>query len=155
VDALQQEYLSRFPVAGDAFRLRDRAEHVFGEAARVHAFAAACTAGGPDDVTTALGALMNASQHSCATLFTCSCPELDRLVALARHHGALGARLTGAGWGGCTVSLVRRGTEDAFIAAMLASYNDSDNGAGGLRGHPPGDVVFATLPGSGAGILVL
>lgn len=45
-----------------------------------------------------LGHLMNESHTSCHELFDCSAPELNRLVELARQGGAIGARLTGAGW---------------------------------------------------------
>ena len=150
VDALQATYLSRFPVAGDDFRLYQRAKHVFSEAKRVFDFEAACRNGSGADVLAALGQLMDASQQSCGNLFGCSCAELDELTALARTHGAMGSRLTGAGWGGCTVSLVREGTQDAFVQALLSGYYPAH---GGLRGHPAADVVFATVPGAGACIL--
>ena len=146
---MQTEYLSRFPVAGDEFRLYQRAKHVFSEAKRVFDFQAVCALQGPDALAQ-LGRLMDESQASCDALFDCSCPELDSLTALARAKGAEGSRLTGAGWGGCTVSLVRSGTEGTFIPALLADYFPAH---GGLQGHAQNDVVFATVPGSGACIV--
>ena len=54
--------------------------------------------------------------------FVVSTPELDRLVELALEHGAVGARLTGAGFGGCIVALVEPPRAEAFAAGVTDRY---------------------------------
>jgi len=65
---------------------------------------------------------MNESHASCRDDYEVSCPELEALVAIARDHGALGARLTGAGFGGSTVSLVPEDRADQLIKALRVEY---------------------------------
>ncbi|KIY97734.1 galactokinase [Monoraphidium neglectum] len=167
-------------VRDEGFKLRDRAAHVYSEADRVYAFQAAAADGG-DSAMADLGALMDASHASCSKLYECSCPELDSLVAVAKGAGALGARLTGAGWGGCTVSLVQREQVGPFIQRLREEYFDPLLKAGRVTegempevraqgprgGGVPGGarragmsgeegtwlVLFASPPSSGAAVL--
>ncbi len=69
------------------------------------------------------GALMNESHESSRSNFENSTPELDLLVSMAqRLPGVLGARLTGAGFGGATVTLCERGTADRIAQQLAADY---------------------------------
>ena len=69
------------------------------------------------------GHLMDASHESLRELFEVSSPELDAAVDIARRvPGVYGARMTGAGFGGCTVALVRPESVDALVAALEAEY---------------------------------
>ncbi|MDP3130708.1 MAG: galactokinase, partial [Bacillota bacterium] len=68
------------------------------------------------------GGAMNASHDSLRDDYEVSCPELDRLVDLAREHGAIGARMTGAGFGGCTVNIVPKALVPAFTTAVTEGY---------------------------------
>lgn len=100
-------------------RLKDaplqRARHVVGENARVAAAADALRA---CDLAT-VGRLMNESHESSRTLFGNSCEELDFLASEARAFpGCLGARLTGGGFGGAVLALVRGGAEADFLEVV-------------------------------------
>lgn len=87
--------------------VRRRARHVVTENARVDALVAALEAGD----AAAIGEVMAASHASLRDDFEVSTPALDALVAdLAATPGVLGARLTGAGFGGCAVALTAQGT---------------------------------------------
>ena len=96
-----------------------RARHVITENARVMQAVAAAE---KNDLA-AFGALMNASHESLKNDYAVSCAELDAMVEIARTQpGCLGARLTGAGFGGCTVNLVRDDAVDAFTANVAHAY---------------------------------
>ena len=123
--ALFQRLTSRFPIRAETFHLARRATHVFSEALRVLEFKSVLQQQPPLpalDLLSRLGALMNETQTSCRELYDCSCPELDQLCKIARNAGAYGSRLTGAGWGGCTVHLVPREKVKAVRTALEKEY---------------------------------
>nr|KYP32662.1 Galactokinase [Cajanus cajan] len=92
-----------------------RATHVYSEAKRVLAFKDIVSSQKREEMLKKLGDLMNESHHSCSVLYECSCSKLEELVNICRQSGALGARLTGAGWGGCAVALVKDSIAPQFI----------------------------------------
>jgi len=148
-------FLSWVTIEATHFKLYKRAKHVFTEALRVLEFRDTCIAATQitelsETVSQAtlrtLGQLMNNSQESCATLYECSCPELDQLTALARESGAYGSRLTGAGWGGCTVSLVNKADIPSFVNKLRKEYPPYQS----LSDEQFSTAVFATRPGEGA-----
>ena len=107
------EHLSELPE-----RVGRRAQHVVGEMARVEQ-ALGCLMEGDSP---GFGALMLETHASLRDLFGVSCPELDLLVGLASSHPACyGARLTGAGFGGCTVNLVRTDGVEDFVSWLKAA----------------------------------
>lgn len=111
-------------------------------------------AGAPDGDSlrvAALGRLMIESHASCRDLYECSCESLDRLTVLAREAGAAGSRLTGAGWGGCTVSLLDASTTsvDAFMARLKESYYEPRQ----LSAEELAESLFRTAPCGGGGLM--
>ena len=99
--------------------LSARAEHVVYENDRVLKAKEALLAG--DAV--AFGELMNKSHRSLSRLFQVSIEEVDALVALAQSDpSCLGARITGGGFGGCVVALVKEEGLDLFIEKLQRSY---------------------------------
>lgn len=118
----------------DTFQILLRCEHVLEEAERVEKFKSIC------DTTTdicLLGQLMTQSHYSLRDKYDCSHPALDRLVSVALDAGALGSRLTGAGWGGCVVTLVEVAKCDT-VFERLAEVSK---------------FTFRTEPQSGSGVI--
>lgn len=72
-----------------------------------------------------LGHLLNLSHGSLRNDYEVSCAELDTMVAIARcQPGAYGSRMTGGGFGGCTVSLVAEEHAPAFVGGVAPAYKD-------------------------------
>jgi galactokinase len=98
---------------------RRRAQHVVTENARTLAAAVALEGG---DLRT-VGALMNESHASLRDAFEVSRPELDAMVAVARDQpGCFGARMTGAGFGGCAVALVDVARTGEYAGVVARDY---------------------------------
>ncbi|MHB9109331.1 MAG: galactokinase [Armatimonadota bacterium] len=99
-----------------------RCRHVVTEDARVLEAVQAMEAG--DHAR--LGALLNASHESLKHDYEVSCPELDLMVELARKQpGVYGSRMTGAGFGGCTISLVAEEYANDFKQAVGKAYEEA------------------------------
>lgn len=151
-DELNQRYMSKFPVRAEKFMLRQRALHVFNEAVRVIKYRRLLSEPPADgrELIKALGDLMNETQTSCRDIYDCSCPELDELCDLARAAGASGSRLTGAGWGGCSVHLVPKDKVEAVKKAWEEKYYKKrfpDFTEEKLR-----EAVVVSKPGSGSAV---
>lgn len=112
-----------------------RARHVVEECARP----AACAAALLRDDLAAAGRLLDESHASLRDLYEVSSPELDLLTELARAHPAChGARLTGAGFGGCAVALVAAAGVADFLVRVPAAYRErTGRGGGGFVCRPP------------------
>jgi galactokinase len=115
-----------------------RARHVVSENRRVVDAAAALRAGDIDTI----GRLMLESHASLRDDFEVSTPELDLLVELLVAAGAVGARLTGAGFGGCVVALVQRNHADDIGARTVFTYERE-------TGRPADAFVANAVDGAG------
>lgn len=118
-----------------------RARHVVEEIERTKQAEALLEAGNVQR----FGELMNECHISLRDLYEVSCPELEAMMRLARSiEGCYGARLTGAGFGGCTVNLVARESANEFAIALSKKYEAE------TKLHPQ---VFISQPSNGAGLI--
>lgn len=116
-----------------------RCRHVAGENARVHRAVAALRRGDLED----LGRLLLDSHRSLRDDYEVSSAELDAMVEAAMcQPGAIGARLTGAGFGGCTINLVMPSAVETFCAGLRRAYRERTGKEAAL---------YVTRPADGAG----
>ncbi|MCV2395421.1 galactokinase [Actinotalea sp. M2MS4P-6] len=118
--------------------LRARVRHVVTEIARVEQFVELLQS----DRVAEVGPLMDASHASLRDDYEVSCPELDATVEAARGAGALGARMTGGGFGGSAIALVPVDLVAAVTTAVEQSFAD--------RGYAPPAFLVADAAGPAA-----
>lgn len=118
--------------------LRPLVRHVVTENQRVLDVVALLRAGRIAEI----GPLLDASHASMRDDYRISTPELDLAVAVARESGALGARMTGGGFGGSAIALVPQSAVDEVVQAVTAAYERSS-------WRPPR--TFVAVPSGGAG----
>jgi galactokinase len=123
-----------------------RFRHVVTEGTRVHQAERALAA---YDIR-GFGHLMTESHTSLRDDFEVSRPELDQLVQIARHAGAAGARLTGAGLGGCIVALCDERRAEKVRRALAQRYYEGRRFEGGLENQ-----LFIAEPAGGASVTVV
>lgn len=117
-DLIEDEYEAHKDAIQSEIR-RKRAKHAVYENQRAIKAVAALKA---NDVET-FGKLMNASHVSLRDDYEVSCEEIDILVDLAwEMDGVIGSRITGGGFGGCTVSIVKNDAVDKFVETIGAEY---------------------------------
>ena len=117
--------------------LKRRVRHVVTENARVLEAADVLRAGRIAD----LAPLLDASHESMRDDFAITVPQVDLAVETARSSGALGARMTGGGFGGCIIALVELGDSERIGEAIVESF--------GAAGYGP-PVYFTAVPSTGA-----
>ena len=154
-DELEKRFMTKFRVETERFLLQQRARHVFEEALRVLAFKKLLQSP-PEDgsLLSRLGDLMNQTQVSCREVYECSCPELDQLCDIAREAGSYGSRLTGAGWGGCTVHLVPKDKVEAIEAAWEEKYYKRRDSSMTKQKMAEAAAVVVSEPGHGSMVYV-
>ena len=127
--------------------LARRFRHVVTVGTRVPQAQAVMAGGGGDDFA-AFGRLLDASHQSLRDDYEVSHPELDRLVELAREAGAVGARLTGAGFGGSIVALCRAGRAPEVMAALRERFYAPRGAVSDVARH-----MFTAEPSAGAEVV--
>ncbi|MEO7446955.1 MAG: galactokinase [Humibacillus sp.] len=105
----------------DSDEMRRRVRHVVTEIERVTRTVAALESHDLEEV----GRLFDASHASLRDDYEVSCEELDVATATARSHGALGARMTGGGFGGSCIALVEATRAEAVGAAIAAAFDEA------------------------------
>ena len=151
VSALERKFMTKFPVRAERFFLQQRAKHVLTEALRVLAFKKLLQSP-PSDLNTSLlpklGSILNESHASSRDVYVHSCPEIDQMCEIANAAGAYGGRITGAGWGGCSVYLVPKDKVEAVKHAWEEKYYRKREP--GITSEKLAEAIVVSEPGHGS-----
>lgn len=124
-----------------SFSIGKRMRHIMTESLRVERFEETMRAETPGgDLVAKVGLILNESHASLRDLFECSCVQADEVAKTCVSMGAEGARVVGAGWGGCVLSVVHAEKADAYLKAVDAVYG--------------ADSASRVIPSSGATLFV-
>ena len=156
VDELNEKYTTKVPVRAERFKLKQRALHVFTEALRVQRVMALLqddasweqSADAENTRAADLGKLVTETQNSLRESYECSSSELDQLCDIALKNGAWGGRVTGAGWGGCSVHLVPAENVERVKDAWKREYFNVKYPE--MDGEALEEAIVATKPGNGS-----
>ena len=118
-------------------QLRRRVRHVVTENTRVQSVAALLRQGQIE----AIGPLLDASHVSMRDDYEITVPTVDLAVETALRAGALGGRMTGGGFGGCIIALVRSGEADRVAEAVVRAFAEAGHG-------PPASFTVWPSPGA-------
>ena len=143
--------------ASEVFHVRDRLLHVFSETQRVQEFVCHCSEDHTDEsiLVYDLGKLMYSSHKSCASSYECSSPKVDKLQEIcAIGPGAVGVRMTGAGWGGSVICLVQSKDVEAFCTHVQNRYYDRLTEASKQQQHES-EYMFVTRSAQGSNVFLL
>lgn len=129
----------------DDEHLVTRTRHVVTEIERTRQFIALLKDGALEskDGQSQLGELMYASHFSLRDDYEVTCPELDLVVEVAQHVGAIGARMTGGGFGGSAIALVPSEQAEDFAAAVRAAFAENRLAEPDLYAALPSAPAFA------------
>ena len=119
----ERELESRFlrGVKSDSFKVGKRMRHVFDETLRVEEFVDVLSSDkmSDEEQVQALGRILNEGQRSLRENFESSLAGVEDLVEFCRENGAIGSRMTGAGWGGFIVNIVKDEDEGRFVEQVV------------------------------------
>ena len=126
LEEFQQKFLNKFPVVFDKLKLYQRAKHVFAESLRVLQTLKLCRLYKPGQQDIAFlknfGEFLNESHKSLDVLCDSTTPELNEIYNISLESGSYGARVTGAGFGGCMVHLTTVEKVPQLITALKVKY---------------------------------
>jgi len=101
-----------------------RCKYVIEENERLHSVTKSLRTGNIE----AVGDLLKAAQNAMETEYEITCPEIDFMAAFAnKRKDVLGARMMGGGFGGCTLNLIKKGSEELFVTELNAAYQKEFN----------------------------
>ncbi len=110
---VRSRFLGHLPL--EELELGKRISHVLSEAERVERFKSVMDGEAESDAAVdKIGEILDESHKSLKEKYQCSCDEVDDVVSFCKENGSSGSRVTGAGWGGCVLSLVHKSQLEHF-----------------------------------------